>query len=120
MPNHVNAVRTRQGKYAVYSNWADGTNTVESADQETELYDYTNWRGVVELDNIAAQPGALNTQLSGLLNDQIIPNELNEPVPAYLKAAQEEGVRRLLQPVEQAGEHGLVGVGGPVGPAGSG
>ncbi len=91
VPNHINAVRTRQGKYALYSNWADGTNVVENDDQESELYDYTSASGVLELNNIAAQPSALSAQLSTLLNDHVIPNELNAPLPAFLKNAQEEG-----------------------------
>ena len=43
-PPHVVAIRTPTAKYAVYSYWKAGTNTVESAGQERELYDYSTRR----------------------------------------------------------------------------
>jgi arylsulfatase A-like enzyme len=89
--HHITSVRTRQGKYAVYSNWADGTTTVQSADQEFELYDYNTWDGVLELDNIAGQSSQLQGQLSDLLENEVIPNELNQKLPAYLQQAHEQG-----------------------------
>ncbi len=57
----------RQAKYAVYSNWESKTNTVQSAGQERELYDYSSRNGVMELDNVAGashlEP-ALDAQLA--------------------------------------------------------
>jgi arylsulfatase A-like enzyme len=89
--HHINSVRTRQGKYAIYSNWASDTDNVETTNQEFELYDYSTWDGVMEVDNLAGQGSQLESQLSDLLNHEVIPNELNQPLPAYLREAQEEG-----------------------------
>ena len=45
-PRHVVALRTQRGKLALYSNWREGTLTVEAAGQEFELYDYSSPGGV--------------------------------------------------------------------------
>ena len=88
-PLHVVAIRTPKAKYALYSNWKPNTNTVDSAGQERELYDYSSSRGVMELDNAAGasklEPG-LSAQLA-----RAVRNELREPVPKRLQAAQRDG-----------------------------
>ncbi len=88
-PLHVTAIRTPKAKYATYSNWVYGTDTVNSKLQERELYDYSSPSGVLELDNLAAhsplEPG-LDAQLA-----RAVHNELREPVPLRLVAAQRDG-----------------------------
>jgi arylsulfatase A-like enzyme len=88
-PLHVIAIRTPKAKYALYSNWKPNANTVLSAGQERELYDYSSPNGVIELDNLAGHSGlepALDAQLASAVH-----NELREPVPTRLLAAQKDG-----------------------------
>ena len=89
VPLHVTAIRTPKAKYAVYSNWKPHANTVQSAGQERELYDYSFLNGVLELDNAAGHSTlepALDAQLTSAVR-----HELREPVPARLRAAQKDG-----------------------------
>ena len=118
-PLHVVAIRTPTAKYAVYSNWKPKTNTVQSAGQERELYDYSSRDGMMELDNVAGashlEP-ALDAQL-----ESAVRNELREPLPPSLQAAQRDGyadyyllaktaalreakLRRKLEQAEPAGD----------------
>ena len=88
-PLHVTAVRTPAAKYAIYSNWKPHTNTVETAGQERELYDYGTRSGTLELDN-----GAGSSRLEHGLDAQLasaVANELREPLPSRLRAAQNDG-----------------------------
>ena len=88
-PLHVVAIRTPKAKYALYSNWKGKTNAIQSAGAERELYDYTTNNGVLELDNVAGSSKlehALDAQLATAVR-----NELREPVPTRLKAAQLDG-----------------------------
>ncbi len=88
-PLHVTAIRTPTAKYAVYSNWIYNANTVNSFGQERELYDYSSPNGVLEIDNRAGSSGlqhALDAQLAAAVR-----NELREPVPTRLRAAQKDG-----------------------------
>ncbi len=88
-PLHVVAIRTPTAKYAVYSNWDPNANTVQSAGQERELYDYSSRNGLMELDNIA---GA--SQLEPALDAQLasaVSSELREPLPTSLQQAQRDG-----------------------------
>jgi arylsulfatase A-like enzyme len=91
-PHHVTAVRTPSAKYAVYSPWKDGTIEVDTSDQDFELYDYSTSAGQLELANLAGSGSALQTELSGLLQSQVIPNEIRAPLPRRLRAAQKEGM----------------------------
>jgi arylsulfatase A-like enzyme len=88
-PLHVAAIRTPKAKYALYSNWKPNANTVQSAGQERELYDYTTANGRLELDNAAGHSPlehALDAQLASAVR-----NELREPLPTRLRAAQKDG-----------------------------
>ena len=88
-PLHVTAIRTPKAKYAIYSNWKYNANTVNPKGQERELYDYSTRNGVLELDNLATQSPlqpALDAQLASAIR-----NELREPVPHRLVAAQHDG-----------------------------
>jgi len=62
---------------------------VNSAGQERELYDYSARNGVLELDSAAGRSSlepVLDAQLANAVR-----NELREPVPARLRAAQKDG-----------------------------
>ncbi len=91
-PHHVTAVRTPGAKYAVYSAWKDGTIEVDPLDQDLELYDYSSGEGRSELANVAGPASSLRSELSQLLESEVIPNEIRAPLPSRLLAAQQEGM----------------------------
>jgi hypothetical protein len=87
-PLHVVAVRTPTAKYALYSNWQAGSDAILTKGQERELYDYTSG-GTLEIDNRAGRSNLeqpLDVQLARAVRD-----ELREPVPTVLRAAQQDG-----------------------------
>ncbi len=99
-PRHVVALRTQRGKLALYSNWREGTLTVEGAGQEFELYDYSSPGGRLELLNSAGSSGALEEELWVTLEEQALLGELRAPLPASLRAAQRRGLANY-QSVEE-------------------
>jgi hypothetical protein len=90
-PHHVEAVRTKNAKYAVYSPWRAGTIKVDSSDQDHELYDYRTQGGRLELENLAGKKSPLEDRLSHLLLETVVPHEVRAPLPRGLQAAQAEG-----------------------------
>ncbi len=88
-PLHVTAVRTAQGKYATYSNWLPGGIAIDPSGQEQELYDYSTPSGRLELHNDAGA-GALHESMDALLASAIA-DELRQPLPLRLAAAQTQG-----------------------------
>lgn len=88
-PLHVTAMRTPDAKYALYSNWSPHSNTILSAGQEGELYDYSTLAGRLEIESLAGA-GDLQPMLHAQLESAIY-NELREPLPSYLQSAQQEG-----------------------------
>ncbi|GAB2563092.1 sulfatase-like hydrolase/transferase [Nocardia heshunensis] len=96
-PGHVTMVRTADAKFASYSKWVDGRIQIDaSAEQEFELYDYSTDSGRLELDNQAATGNPLRATMEPLLA-QAIDTEIQQPLPAYLKDAQEQGIDDYLQ-----------------------
>jgi arylsulfatase A-like enzyme len=88
-PLHVTAIRTPSAKYALYSNWHPSTSTPTSAGQESELYLYESRGGIMELENLAGRSekeAALHAQLEAAVRE-----ELREPLPSFLQAAQRDG-----------------------------
>jgi hypothetical protein len=65
---------------------------VVPSDQDFEPYDYSSSGGNLELSNLAGAASNLEAELSQLLQNEVIPNELRAPLPRRLKAAQEEGM----------------------------
>ncbi len=91
-PHHVAAVLTPSAKYAVYSPWKEGTIEVDTSDQDFELYDYSTNGGQLELANLAGGGSGLEGEMSRLLENVVIPNEVRAPLPRRLRAAQQEGM----------------------------
>ncbi|WP_327144841.1 sulfatase-like hydrolase/transferase [Nocardia sp. NBC_01327] len=95
-PGHVAMVRTPEAKFASYSTWVDGRIQIDpNQEQEFELYDYSTDNGTLELDNQAATANPLRTTTSQLL-DHVIQTEIQQPLPAYLKDAQDQGIADYL------------------------
>jgi len=99
-PLHVTAIRTPDAKFALYSDWQPHSNVIQSAGQESELYDYSTPAGQMELDNRASSSDlepALREQLEAAIRD-----ELREPLPGYLQEAQREGYADYYENAQQA------------------
>jgi arylsulfatase A-like enzyme len=91
-PRHVIALRTAQGKLGLYSNWGQEGIAAEPTGQEVECYDYGTTAGRAELANVAGA-SALEEELRVTLEADAIPNELHEPLPAYLNKPANRGMR---------------------------
>ncbi|PSK28849.1 sulfatase-like hydrolase/transferase [Nocardia seriolae] len=90
-PGHVIALRTTDAKFVRYSHWLPGSPQIDTAQpEEYELYDYSTRDGQLELDNTAAIGGGLRDTMSRL-HDQAIETELHQPLPSYLRQAQQDG-----------------------------
>ncbi|MEC3956897.1 sulfatase-like hydrolase/transferase [Nocardia sp. CDC153] len=96
-PGHVAMVRTADAKFASYSKWVDGRIQIDAdAEQEFELYDYSTDNGRLELDNQAGAGNPLRASMEQLLA-RALDTEIQQPLPAYLKDAQEQGFDDYLQ-----------------------
>ena len=96
-------MRTPSAKFAVYSPWKKDTIEVDTSDQDFELYDYSTEAGKLELDNLAGKGSKLETELSALLQSQVIPNEIRAPLPRHLRAAQKEGLEDFYARTDELG-----------------
>ncbi|SAK90250.1 sulfatase [Caballeronia hypogeia] len=104
---HIVGVRTDEGKLGTYSNWAPQTTTI-SGKSDLEYYDYSTERGRLELDNRYRSPAA--QALYQRLMSEILPNELQAPLPGSLVAAQNTAQSRYIEYVN------LINSGGDVEP----
>lgn len=86
-PTHVLGLRTPEMKVGVYANWYQATSKIDGASAQLEFYDYSNTRGQLELENAPDDPRA-KAMFAQLLGD-IIPNELQKPLPAPYAAWQD-------------------------------
>lgn len=102
-PGHIIGYRTAAAKLGLYSYWAEGTSTLVSEGQESELYDYSTTGGQQEIDNLAPNGGTLYNQLYTSLVDDAIPNELRQPLPAYLQATQQTAYSAYLAEFGESG-----------------
>jgi len=88
-PLHIAALRTRDAKYATYSNWRPGTIDALERHQQSELYDYRTEGGRLELENSAGR-SPLEAELRAEL-ERAVAQELRAPLPNRLRAAQQRG-----------------------------
>jgi hypothetical protein len=93
--SHITGIHTKKGKFAMYANWNSGTtDIVYDNTLELEFYDYSTPGGVAELDNRPNDP-----QSRGLYNrlvHDLIPHELQAPLPASLQPFQDAAKERLV------------------------
>jgi arylsulfatase A-like enzyme len=89
-PSHVLGIQFQAGKLVTYTNWNPETAEVQQSSLETELYDYDSLEGREEMRNLSLVPGAdaLLQPVLNLLFDQILPDELQAPLPGAMQAAQ--------------------------------
>jgi arylsulfatase A-like enzyme len=89
-PLHVVAMRTQEGKYATYSNWAEEGIDQLTEGQESELYDYGTASGRMELHNSAGEQTQLEQTMREKLHREFY-DELRQPLPSRLEAAHGRG-----------------------------
>jgi uncharacterized sulfatase len=97
-PIHILGVQVQSGKLVTYTNWDPETGELQHIGLETELYDYDSFEGREEMRNLSLVPGsdALLQPALNLLFDQIIPGELQAPLPGALQAVQELAKKQYL------------------------
>jgi hypothetical protein len=90
-PTHILGLRTEDTELGVYSKWVPLTSHIIQPSKELEFYDYSTTDGQLELNNLPFTDPAdprIQSMARHLLND-LIPNELQEPLPGALGVVQE-------------------------------
>jgi arylsulfatase A-like enzyme len=87
-PTHVLGLRTDEYKFGISAPWRPFTSDVIVKSGEFEFYDYSTTGGQMELENTPGDPRAAQT-LASLVSD-IIPNQLQQPLPPSLRLQQFE------------------------------
>lgn len=107
VPSHVIGLRTPAAKAGLYSFWKTGTFEIDTtAEQDHEFYDYTTEVGRLELATQTKPLTQKAQQLLELLKNKIIPEEIRQPLPNYLKEAQEEGFADLEKATKEGARLG--------------
>jgi arylsulfatase A-like enzyme len=121
-PTHVLGFRTDEYKFGISAPWFPTTSDIVVNQGELEFYDYSTTGGQMELINTPDDPRAQQT-LAALLNN-IIPNELQQPLPPRLRLQQLGSkaahliYRAILENIDpqtlnaNGGIRGLLGYGG--------
>ncbi len=93
-PWHVLGMVTPHAKLGVYSNWLSNTASVNSVGQEYEYYDFATAQGKLELANTygSAASALMKTQLL----TELLPTELQAPLPTSLQSAQKNSYDQLM------------------------
>jgi uncharacterized sulfatase len=87
-PTHILGLRTQNTKLGVYARWIPLTSRIVNSSIHVEFYDYSTSRGKLELDNTAGTDSRVPGMVQDLLND-IVPNQLQQPLPGRLRLQQE-------------------------------
>ena len=82
---HIVAYRSATEKLGLYSNWVGNTAQIDTTSIVTEFYDYTTRMGKLELENRKKDSRIMPLQQQMLAD--IIPNELQAPLPGIYGAA---------------------------------
>jgi arylsulfatase A-like enzyme len=112
-PTHVLGLRTDEYKFGISAPWRPFTSDIIVTSGELEFYDYSTTGGQMELENTPRDPRADQT-LASLVSD-IIPNQLQQPLPPSLRLQQfESKVAHLIYRaiVENMDSHTLDANGG--------
>lgn len=88
VPEHVLGAIGPAGKLGAYSIWKDASQEIVTDSLEYEYYNYATPRGLLELDSTPDTAEA--DAMKEVLFKELIPNELQKPLPPDLRAAQRE------------------------------
>jgi uncharacterized sulfatase len=100
-PFHVIGLRTPNAKFATYNYWTVGTTNISTtAKQELELYDYSTEKGRLELDNTASSQPKLAAYFQQLIQNQVIPNELQQSLPEPYNVVQAAAIQAYINGIQ--------------------
>jgi arylsulfatase A-like enzyme len=105
-PEHVIAVISAAGKFGVYGRWAEDTDKLQPETLEFEYYDYTKPDGMQEMSSDPNAEGA--RALRRVLFEELIPAELNAPLPAEYQDAQAKALAAYWKYVKLANISGVI------------
>jgi len=94
IPLHVIGYRTSAAKLGLYSFWDDGTINIVTTGQEMEFYDYHSTDGALETKSTPTS--SLAARYYDTLTNEVIPNELRQPLPTSLQTYQQEAIAAYL------------------------
>jgi hypothetical protein len=118
----VLGLRTDEYKFGISAPWRPFTSDIMVTSGELEFYDYSTTGGQMELENTPRDPRAAQT-LASLVSD-IIPNQLQQPLPPSLRLQQFESkvahliYRAIVENIDShtldanGGIRGILGYGG--------
>jgi arylsulfatase A-like enzyme len=87
-PGHIIGYRTEETKLGVYAKWFFGTAQIDPSTVQLEFYDYNTASGRLELENVRASEDPRVMQMYSTLLNDVIPNELEAPLPLPLRIPQ--------------------------------
>jgi arylsulfatase A-like enzyme len=90
IPLHAIGYRTPAAKLGLYSFWDKDTINIAPKGYELEFYDYSTPEGALEVKSTPASSSAKDYHDS--LINQVIPNELRQPLPSAMQSYQQEAV----------------------------
>jgi len=90
--NHIVGLFTADAKLGVYSDWQPDATVIVPDTQQFELYDYSTPAGRAETDNIAESNPVLLGKMRDRLIKDVIPTELNAPLPPGMTEARDRGL----------------------------
>lgn len=102
-PGHILALVTPNEKLATYYNWTYGTtqlmrtsaNYPSNPNLQFEYYDYSTAGGIAETaDTYSSSTKA--AQLKSLLLDELLPNEMQRPLPASMQSGQASSQQGII------------------------
>jgi uncharacterized sulfatase len=94
-PTHIVGLVRGTEKLGIYNHWAPGTTVPVAAGRTLEFYDHATTGGAAELDNRPDDPRA--QELLQLWENEILPGEVELPIPASLRQAQEATRQAYLE-----------------------
>lgn len=94
IPVHVIGYRTTAAKLGLYSFWDDDTIDIATEGYELEFYNYKSTEGAMEVKSTPDTKMAANYYKT-LIND-VIPNELRQPLPSSFQSYQQQAVAAYL------------------------
>ena len=103
---HVVGLVTARGKLGAYCRWRPGTTElITQAGEQVEYFDYTNDQTRLEIHSTPDSPKA--HQALKFLFDEVVPNELEAPMPKAMEAARAIARKHLLEYLALADVSGL-------------
>ena len=101
VPFHVIGIRTPKAKFATYNYWTVGSININASQlEQLELYDYSTEKGRLELDNTASTEQRLVTHFQELIQNQVIPNELQQTLPWPYNAVQTAAIQAYINGIQ--------------------